>query len=139
MMNDGPEAPPATHHSSLVTHHFRRSSRLSGRRAFRRVFDEGAKAARGPLAVWAVPNGLPHPRLGLSIGRRVGNAVRRNRLKRKLREAFRLAQHDLPPGHDLVVSARPHADLPLADYGRLLQTLAAKAAKGPRQSGSPSG
>lgn len=55
----------------------------------------------------------PEPRLGLSIGRRVGNAVARNALKRRLREAFRLLRHEIPepPGggnYDLVISARPH-------------------------------
>ncbi len=105
---------------------FRSSQRLSGQKAFRRVFDEGRRTGGGPLTLWAAPNGLPHSRLGLSIGRRNGHAVRRNQLKRKLREAFRLLQHELPIGHDFVISSRRHDDLPLAEYQRLFQKMAAR-------------
>ncbi len=59
-------------------------------------------------------------RLGLSIGRRVGGAVVRSRLKRLLREAFRLEQHALPPGFDLVVVAYPHKELELSAYRQKL-------------------
>jgi ribonuclease P protein component len=67
---------------------------------------------------------LTHPRLGISIGRKVGSAVVRNRIKRLLREAFRLMQHDLPCGYDLVVVVRPHQPVGLADYQRLLLNMA---------------
>ena len=100
-----------------------RTHRLGGRVAFAAVFDHGLKATRGPLTMFARPNGLPHPRLGLSIGRRVGGAVRRNRIKRMLREAFRHLQHDLPASYDVVIVARRHDELPLADYQRLLSAL----------------
>jgi ribonuclease P protein component len=66
------------------------------------------------------PNGLPHARLGLSISRKVGGAVVRNRLKRLLREAFRLRQHELAAGIDLIVVGRPHDFRPLGDYERVL-------------------
>jgi len=49
-------------------------------------------------------------RMGLVVGRKVGNAVRRNRIKRVCRECFRLWPDLLPPGVDLVVIARPGAD-----------------------------
>ncbi|MEM6561043.1 MAG: ribonuclease P protein component [Planctomycetota bacterium] len=107
---------------------FRPRHRLSGKLAFARVFDVKRKATRGPLTLFAAPNGLPHSRLGLSIGRRVGNAVRRNQLKRKLREAFRLSQHDWPAGYDWVVTARRHDDLPLATYVETLTALVEKTA-----------
>ena len=51
-----------------------RSHRLSGKRAFRVVFDEGVKASKGALTVFAQANGLPHPRLGRSVGRGQGGA-----------------------------------------------------------------
>ena len=49
------------------------------------------------------------PRLGLSVGRKVGGAVQRNKVKRLLREAFWEAADDVPPGHDFVIVARAEA------------------------------
>jgi ribonuclease P protein component len=103
-----------------------RSHRLSGKNAFARVFDEKVRESRGPLTAYAAPNDLLHPRLGISISRRVGTAPRRNRIKRLLREAFRLHQYDLPVGYDLVITVRPHGPLPLADYQKLMTHLMLK-------------
>jgi ribonuclease P protein component len=101
-------------------HTFRRRHRLSGRRAFAAVFDARVRKHAGPLTVFAKANGLDHPRLGLTVPRRVGKAVVRNRIKRLLREAFRLMRHDWPGGYDIVVVVRPHQPATLADYQRLL-------------------
>lgn len=97
-------------------------SRMRLRRSsqFRAVLAGGIRHAVGPLNVYALPNELGRPRLGLAISRRVGPAVLRNRVKRRLREAFRLLQHDLPTGYDLVISARPHKMLTLAEYQSIL-------------------
>lgn len=105
---------------------YRRSLRLSGEAAFARVFDARMREGRGPLLMYMLPNDLEHPRLGISIGRRVGTAPKRNRIKRLLREAFRLMQHDLPLGYDMVLVVRPHDPLMLAEYQRLLMALALK-------------
>ena len=69
-----------------------KSHRLGGQNAFAHVYDARTRESRGPVTVYAVPNDLPHPRLGLSVSRKVGTAVRRNRIKRRLREAFRVHQ-----------------------------------------------
>src|SRR5262245_4284318 len=106
---------------------FPRTRRLGGRGTFKAIRDGGARESRGPLIVWAIPNKLGHCRMGISIGRVVGNAARRNRIKRLLRESFRLLQHDLPSGYDLVVAVRPHEPLILAEYQRLLSHLLLKA------------
>ena len=108
------------------TYSFPKSHRLSGRLQFAAVFDAKVRESRGPLNVYGLRNDLGHARLGISISRRVGTAPLRNRIKRLLRESFRLMQHDLPRGYDFVVVVRPHAPLMLADYQRLLSASAVK-------------
>jgi len=95
---------------------FPKQMRLSKRRDFQAVFEARERKSVGPLLVYARPNGLGFHRLGLSVSRRVGRAVRRNRVKRHLREAFRLLQHELPGCYDLIIVVRPHAELPLEAY-----------------------
>jgi ribonuclease P protein component len=104
-----------------------RSHRLAGRAEFAAVFDARVRASAGPLTVYARPNELGHPRLGITIGRKVGTAPRRNRIKRMLRESFRLLQHDLPAGDDLVIVVRPHDPLELEQYQHLLRDMAGRA------------
>ena len=102
---------------------FPKTRRLGGKLEFSAVFDAKVRESRGPLTGYARPNELGHPRLGITISRKVGTAARRNRIKRLLRESFRLLQHDLPHGYDFVIVVRPHEPLMLADYQRLVSGL----------------
>lgn len=97
---------------------------------FKRAYAEGVREDGGAVIVYALPNGLSHPRLGISIGRRAGGAVVRNRFKRLLREAFRLEQHAIGPGIDLVAVVRPHRERPLDVYRALLLRAAKRAGNG---------
>jgi ribonuclease P protein component len=118
---------------------FPRSHRLSGKLAFAAVYDTKQKVTRGPLAICYRANGLPHHRLGLSVPRRVGSAPKRNRIKRLLREAFRLHPKTLEsravPGRmsfvgcDLVINVRPHPALLLEQYQALFAEILAKIAE----------
>lgn len=102
---------------------FPRRLRLTRPSEFEAVLNANVRVRSGPLFIGALPNERDHPRLGLIVSRRVGNAVVRNRVKRQLREAFRLSQHDLPAGYDLVVSVRAHDPLaPEAYRTHLLET-----------------
>ena len=94
--------------------------RLSSRGDFARVYAGRAVKVAGPLRVHAAPNHRACLRLGLSVSRKVGAAVRRNRIKRLLREAFRLTQHKLPTGYDVVVVVTPHEPDGLTQYQKLL-------------------
>ncbi len=86
-----------------------RRTRLTDSPEFERIYRQGA-AYRGRLfSVHAFPNDLGTSRLGLSVSRKVGNAVRRNAVRRRLREAFYAALPGISGNLDLVISARPAA------------------------------
>tara|TARA_Y100000589_G_scaffold104192_1_gene98501 strand:+ start:14022 stop:14414 length:393 start_codon:yes stop_codon:yes gene_type:complete len=102
---------------------FPRSRRILRPSEFVAVYDHGHSVRRGPLLVHALGSG-DTTRLGLSVSRKVGNAVTRNRVKRRLRDAFRRLQHELPAGYDLVVTVRPHDPMTQDQYDRALQDAA---------------
>lgn len=89
-------------------------------RDFRRAYALRLRRDLGFASLLAAPNGLAHARLGISIGRRAGTAVCRNRIKRLLREAFRLEQRAMPAGVDLIVQVRPHEPRTLEAYREAL-------------------
>jgi ribonuclease P protein component len=99
--------------------------RLQHAREFDAVRRAGVRRQTGGLALSGRPNGLQFCRLGLSVGRAVGTAVERNRAKRLIRDAFRLAQRELPAGYDLVVSVRIGRSLTLAACRAALVDLTA--------------
>jgi ribonuclease P protein component len=97
-------------------------TRLTDSPDFERVYRQGT-AYRGKLfSLHAFPNEFGTPRLGLSVSRRVGNAVTRNTVRRRLREVFHSALPHIPGDLDLVVSARPAAAE--ATFGELSEEFA---------------
>ena len=93
---------------------------------FRAVFDNKISIADGRLVIYSCLNDVGWSRLGLSVGRKLGNAVARNRYKRALREAFRLSQHDLPSGVDYVLIPRKVETCSVEDYRKSLLILGAR-------------
>jgi ribonuclease P protein component len=84
--------------------------RLSRSGEFDRVYRDGASSATRHLVLYSFPREQDEDagaRLGVSVSRKIGSAVERNRVKRVLREAFWSIAEALPPSHDFVLVARP--------------------------------
>jgi ribonuclease P protein component len=114
----------------MTTFHFPQHFRLKTPAQFKAVYDRKKSAADGLLVVYAGENGLPHSRVGLSVSRKVGGAVVRNRFKRLFREAFRLSRSELPVGVDLIMIPRQNPGEPTLDqYRASLVRLAHQAAR----------
>jgi len=123
---------------------FSARQRLRTPAEFEHVYKSGQRFAQSLFQVTASANALGYPRLGLSIAARaVGNSVARNRIRRVVREVFRLAQHELP-AIDLVVAARSAARTASgaemrADLGRALSAVRERCARSSSPSSTPTG
>jgi ribonuclease P protein component len=104
---------------------------------FRKVYDRRSASRDRFLLVYAAENNRKLCRVGVSVSRKWGNAVRRNRIKRMLREAFRLSKAELPEGLDLVLIPRTAEPISLDQWGRSLRRLAHQAAEKLRRSNPP--
>jgi len=80
-----------------------KNHRLVRNHQFKAVLDRRRRASDALLTVWVAENRCGHARLGVSVGKSCGNAIVRNRLKRLLRETFRLRRGWIPAGYDYVL------------------------------------
>ena len=108
---------------------FSKQQRLRSSREFDRVYDQKRRFSDQRLLMFAAANGMDRTRIGLSVSRKQGAAVKRFRIKRLLREAFRLSQHDLPAGYDLILIPKAGIDASVVEYQASLVSLAKKAAR----------
>ena len=76
---------------------------------FRRMYVKGKSGVSSCLVVYYRKNRLGHNRLGVTVSTKLGHAVVRNRVRRRLRELYRLHKAELLPGYDLIVVARVRA------------------------------
>lgn len=82
---------------------------LKQNRDFRRIYSKGKSAVSSCLAVYCRKSRLPTNRLGITVGGKIGNAVVRNKVRRRIREIYRTNEDKLQPGYDVVIVARTRA------------------------------
>lgn len=116
---------------------FGKQQRLQTSAEFKLCYNGGVRAGDDHLLVFAVVNDLPHSRIGVSVSKKHGNAVARNRKKRLLRESFRIQQFEIPAGLDLVLVPRQRSDSGLAEYSRSLKRITRKLARRLNQGSEP--
>ena len=106
------------------SYRLRKAEHLRSPADFRRVYDRRVSAADDNLVVYGCENDQAHARLGISVGRKFGKAVFRNRLRRLFREAFRLTRAEIPTGLDLIMIPRSPREPSLQDLKQSLPKLA---------------
>lgn len=109
---------------------------IKDNRIFQRCYRSGKFTVCGYVCAYYYPNGLPYNRLGITAGKKLGNAVKRNRVKRIVRAAYRLCETNLPLGYDIVFVGRNNAPDKTSDdimrfiNGRLIDDINKSAEKG---------
>jgi ribonuclease P protein component len=100
---------------------FPRACRLVRRAEYDAVYKEGRRRTSREFTIFLRPNGLDNSRFGWSIKKALGNAVRRNRIRRRLREILRLHRQEITPGWDIVI--HPRSSAAAAKFSTLAEDL----------------
>lgn len=108
---------------------FRKISRLKSKQGFQTVYRNGRTVVDGLAVFYILPQERPELKLGLAVGKKLGCAVVRNRIKRRMREAFRLNQEKIKKGYHIVwVARRKLAKADYKTFERVFLRLAKRAA-----------
>ncbi len=104
---------------------------------FQSVYQRKRSLSDSHLILYVIDNRLPYSRFGLSVSKKMGNAVQRNRIRRLLREAYRLRKSDIPTGFDFVIIPRPTIILDLRVLQNSLVQLSKNLARRIQREGQP--
>lgn len=99
----------------------KKAYRVKKERDFQRVFEQGSSCANRRFVVYKLPKEQDHFRVGISVGKKVGNAVMRNSVKRKIRASLYTLKDQIDPNLDFIIIARPTVSE--LDSEKLLQNL----------------
>lgn len=101
-----------------------RDQRLRGKRVLDHLYKTGRRRSHHPLMACSLRRTDHHlMRIAISVAKKCGSAVERNAIRRRIREAWRLMQHELPPGMDVLLVVRPHQRLKMLEYQERLRSL----------------
>ncbi|MCH1931774.1 ribonuclease P protein component [Shewanella acanthi] len=108
----------------MTSYTFTRELRLLTPAQFKSVFSNPIKASSAEITLLAIPNSEQHPRLGLTVAKRyVKRANQRNRIKRVIRDSFRLNQHNLPHLDIVVLVRNGVMEMENAELNKLIEKL----------------
>ena len=110
-----------SHASDLPRLDLPRETRLVRRAEYDAVYREGRRRSSREFTLFVRPNGLDVSRFGWSIKKALGNAVKRNRIRRRLREILRMHRHEMASGWDVVI--HPRASVATAEFAGLASEL----------------
>jgi len=119
--NDAKKDATASRESDAPRLGLPRACRVVRRAEYDAVYREGRRRSSREFTIFVRPNGLDLSRFGWSIKKALGNAVQRNRSRRRLREILRLHRQEISPGWDIVI--HPRSSAATADFSALTQEL----------------
>lgn len=95
--------------------------KLRNNKDFRKVYDNGKSKANRYLVIFYINNGYDYNRIGFSTTKKLGNSVTRNRVKRLIKESYRLNSHNIKKGYDIIILSRVKAKE--ADFKKIESAL----------------
>lgn len=96
---------------------------IKNNREFQNIYRKGKYAVSKSLTVYMLPNDLDYNRVGITASRNYGKSVKRNRIRRLIRESYRAVNENLRTGYDFVIVARKRNETELPDFRKIYKEL----------------